>query len=547
MTVVLTRLLDDYVRDELRADPIRATALGVHDFDDTLGDVSPDAIAESRARHKRFLAELEKVDAASLDATERLDWRTGIIEARTAVQRDEHVRVWARAPYWYAESLGSALTTLISRDFAPIEQRAETLRQRLEQVAGYLSSARQNLAAAEVPPLWVETGITSADGLHALVSGGLLAFAEGLPAPLARDLQREIQTAAAAVAEFAHYLRDLGGRAGGNWACGPDYFDFLLSEYHLLDLDHQALDEFGSESVEADRRRLVEFAAQVDPGSSWQEQIARIKDDHPQPDAFIETYELELHRARDHTERARLATLPDGEVCRMGWVPEFLRASLPIAVMSTTAPFEAGLDSEWLITPSDPRAPERARLEQMRDNCYVFAESIAGHEIYPGHHLQKVHHKLGTRDATIRRYFSSPQFVEGWGLYVEDLFQETGFFDNSAVTLFKLRNALWRSVRVVVDVGLHTAGLSFEEAVALLREDASLDTHMAEGEVRRYTRHDNPTYPSSYLLGCTAIHQLRSKWQAHRGQEFSYLEFHDTLMSYGSLPVKLIADQMLPD
>ena len=51
-------------------------------------------------------------------------------------------------------------------------------------------------------------------------------------------------------------------------------------------------------------------------------------------------------------------------------------------------------------------ATSAQRLEQMWDNCYVFAESIAGHEIYPGHHLQKVHHKIGTKDSPIRRYFS---------------------------------------------------------------------------------------------------------------------------------------------
>jgi uncharacterized protein (DUF885 family) len=144
----------------------------------------------------------------------------------------------------------------------------------------------------------------------------------------------------------------------------------------------------------------------------------------------------------------------------------------------------------------------------------------------------------------IRRYFSSPQFMEGWGLYVEDLFEETGFFNNSAVLLFKLRNAVWRSLRVIIDVGLHTKSMSFDEAVALLREGACLDTHMAEGEVRRYTRHDNPTYPSSYLLGCLAIHDLQEKWKAQR-DTFTYLEFHDKLLSYGTLPLKLVADQML--
>jgi uncharacterized protein (DUF885 family) len=239
--------------------------------------------------------------------------------------------------------------------------------------------------------------------------------------------------------------------------------------------------------------------------------------------------------------------LPPGEECRMAWVPEFLRSSLPIAVMHTTPPFEEGLVSEWWITPSDPTAPADRRLQQQRDNCYVFAESIAGHEIYPGHHLQKVHHKLATADSRIRRYFSSPLFVEGWGLYVEDLFEETGFFDNPDVLLFKHRNSTWRSVRVVIDVGLHTGTMSFDEAVDLLSVEAGMDRHMAEGEINRYCRHDNATYQSSYLLGKRAIQSLRDELRRREGSSFQLGDFHDRLMSFGSVPVSLIAERLLDD
>jgi uncharacterized protein (DUF885 family) len=123
--------------------------------------------------------------------------------------------------------------------------------------------------------------------------------------------------------------------------------------------------------------------------------------------------------------------------------------------------------------------------------------------------------------------------------------EETGFMDDPAVKLFKLRNALWRSARVVVDSGLHTRNMSFANAVDLLHREVMLDPHMAEGEVRRYTTHNNPTYPSAYLLGKTAIHDLRTRWQAQQGDAFSLQRFHDTLLSYGSPPVKLVAERMM--
>jgi uncharacterized protein (DUF885 family) len=145
----------------------------------------------------------------------------------------------------------------------------------------------------------------------------------------------------------------------------------------------------------------------------------------------------------------------------------------------------------------------------------------------------------------MRRYFDSPVLVEGWGLYTEDLMEETGFMTEPGVRLFKLRNALWRSARVVVDSGLHTRSMRFEEAVDLMVAQVHLDRRMAEGEVRRYTTHDNPTYPSAYLLGKSAIHDLRRRWQAQQGSAYSLKRFHDTLLSFGSPPIKLIAARML--
>lgn len=198
-------------------------------------------------------------------------------------------------------------------------------------------------------------------------------------------------------------------------------------------------------------------------------------------------------------------------LARLVETPAYLRAGAPLGLMHTTPPFGPGLESQLLLTPLDEDAPVEQQRQHMRDNCYAFARSITFHEIYPGHHTQKVHHKLATANSPMGRIFSSPLFVEGWGLYTEDLMWETGFMQDPNVQIFKLRNALWRSARVVVDTGLHTRNMAFEEAVDLLCDEVKLDRRMAAGEVRRYTTFNNPTYPSAYLLGKEAILDLRKK------------------------------------
>ena len=554
----LATLIDEYLQLVFSADPIQATELGIQDYDSTLGDYSADAYAAEIAQRKHFLSRFQAIHPAYLDADARMEREVALIDVQTSLRRLEDRAIWTCAPYWYVEQLGTAFSTLMRPDLmrtdlmsadtptatASPTAQAERLWARLRLAPRYLATIQAQLTP-DTAPLHVEMGLTAIKGLRQFLTTAIPGFSHQLENTLQDDLARATAAVQRGLDDFEQFLRGFHAKATGSFACGPDHFDFLLKNFHLFDLDHRQLYEFGLEQLAADKAALEAYARQLNPSQSWDEQIERVKDDHAQGEDFLKTYHAEMVRARAHCVATDLITLPEGEHAEVQWLPEYLRAGAPLGLMFTTPPYAAGLNSELVITPLDKDAPPERQLQHMRDNCYLFARSITLHEIYPGHHIQKVHHKLATANAPMRRYFSSPVLVEGWGLYTEDLMEETGFMTEPGVQLFKLRNALWRSARVVVDCGLHTRGMSFEEAVDLMVNEVHLDRRMAEGEVRRYTTHDNPTYPSAYLLGKTAIKGLRSHWQAQEGDTYSLKRFHDTLLSYGSPPVKLIADRML--
>ena len=543
----LAALIDSYLQFVFRCDPIEATQLGVHDHDATLGDSSADAYADEVAQRQVYLAQFQAIDSAMLDADARMDWQVARIDVTASLRRLQEHPMWQSAPYWYVEQLGTAFSALMRGDEQTPAAQGEQLWARLRLTPSYLATAQANLtsySARATAPLHVEMGLTAIKGLRQFLAMAIPGFARQLDGTLQNDLARATAAAQSGLDEFASYLHQFEDQATGSFACGAEHFDFLLQQFHLLDLDHRQLHEFGVAQMAQDKAALEAYARKLDPTRSWVEQIEAVKDDHPQGNAFLATYHAEMVRAREHCVRYELVTLPTGEVASVKWLPEYLRAGAPLGLMFTTPPFAPGLSSDLVITSLDPEADEARQRQHMRDNCYAFARSITLHEIYPGHHTQKVHHKQATGQFPMRRYFSSPVFVEGWGLYTEDLMEEAGFMTEPAVRLFKLRNALWRSARVVVDSGLHTRGMSFADAVQLMCDEVHLDRRMAEGEVRRYTTHDNPTYPSAYLLGKTAIHDLRRRWQAQQGDDYSLKSFHDKLLSYGSPPVKLIAERM---
>jgi uncharacterized protein (DUF885 family) len=541
----LATLIDEYLRFVWSRDPIEATQTGVHDYDTILTDLSRDGYAAELRDRAHYLARFEAIDRGRLDADAAMDLDAALIDVRTGLRRLEERPVWNSAPYWIAEQLGTAFSALMRGDNGDATGQGEALLARLRQAPGYLATARANLDAAATAALHVGMGRTAVTGLQRFLADSLPGYAATLPAALAREIVQVAAATQSALADFAAFLAELEPAATGSFACGAEYFDFLLREYHLLDIDHRQLVEFGRTEMAQDKANLEAFAMQLDPDTPWPAQIELIKDHHPQGNEFLAAYRDAMVAARRHCVDQDLITLPPGEVAIVEWLPEYMRAGAPLGLMFTTPHFAPGLASSLVITPLDPDAPLEQQVQHMRDNCYAFARSITLHEIYPGHHTQKVHHKLATAHSPMRRHFSSPLLVEGWGLYTEDLMEETGFMVDPAVRLFKLRNALWRSARVVVDSGLHTRGMRYDEAVQLMVDEVQLDRRMAEGEVRRYTTHDNPTYPSAYLLGKVAIHALRRQWWAQQDLDYSLKRFHDTLLSYGSPPVKLIAGRML--
>ncbi len=99
----------------------------------------------------------------------------------------------------------------------------------------------------------------------------------------------------------------------------------------------------------------------------------------------------------------------------------------------------------------------------LRDHCRHEIAATALHEGYPGHHLQFL--SAQGHDRLVRRLVSTPVTVEGWALYCEDMMGEEGFYRSPEEHFFQQVALLWRALRVVLDVGLHTQAVSFPQAV----------------------------------------------------------------------------------
>ena len=526
-----------------RHSPVNASFLGIHDYDHRLASYDPAALAERQSDFRRHLRELEALrdSGGNLTGDESLDLAVLEGELKTTLRTEEELRIPFRNPGAYLEDATYGVYLLMMREFAPAEERARSAVSRLEAVPRLLGEARRNLSDPEdVPPLWAEM---SAD-LTASASEffGEAVIWAGVRAPeLLSNFQRAAEGARRAVQEYERFLAEkVRPRARGNYAVGREMFDFLLRESHGLSCSAADLEEFGREEIEKTLDQLRAFAAGT--GEAWEDLVEACKKEVPEPDRLLALYRDEITRARRFLQDRGLFTFPPGEVLHVVETPVFERKTTPFAAYVPPAPFEGKQEGYLWVTPADPALAPAERARRMEGHILPGIPITTVHEGYPGHHLQI---SLANRAPTkVRRQIWTPVMVEGWALYCEEMMGEEGFYTDPRTRLLQLKDYLWRSCRVVIDVGLHTGTLLPEEAVRMLVEVPKLDPDGAAGEVRRYSK--TPTQPLSYAVGKREILRLRDDLRKAQGPAFSSRRFHDCLLQFGSIPVSLIRKRILP-
>jgi uncharacterized protein (DUF885 family) len=194
-------------------------------------------------------------------------------------------------------------------------------------------------------------------------------------------------------------------------------------------------------------------------------------------------------------------------------------------------------------------SPDGKRPGKVRVNTYDFAdrslaqvEAIAYHEGVPGHHLQISLAQEMSGVPEFRKYAGYTAFVEGWALYSERLGKEIGFYQDPYSDYGRIDNDMWRSVRLVVDTGVHSQHWSRAQMVQYFHDHTAMDDTNINAEVDRYIA--MPAQALAYKSGQLKILELRDYAKLKLGAKFSLKAFHDELLSAGALPLDVLDARM---
>jgi uncharacterized protein (DUF885 family) len=537
----LPHFVDEYLAYLHELHPTMATFDGVHAHDDLLEDFGRQAIDAQVRELGGFARRLASVDPQRLTEVERLERPALEASIRARLFELESVRSWERSLQSYSEVLATSLAGQVLFEYSPLAERARRVLSKLRQAPRLMQSARDNIK--DPPGIFVKLGLESLRGTLRFINDDLpRAFADVDDLHLLGELADAATEASTAVSSCIEYFeRDVAPRARGSFRLGRDKFTqkfeleegFTTSADRLLDIAMRELT-----ATQEEFRRAASRLNGGDPLGAWR----TTKAEHPPAGKLVSVAREQIVELEAFLTRHGLITIPEGAPVAVAPTPRFYRWTS--ASMWTPGPFEARpLRAFYYITDVDPSWSADRQDEHLRDFNYGALWAISIHEVFPGHFLHYQH--LRHLDSKLRKsiLFSSSAFVEGWAHYCEQMMVEEGFRRaDETIRLGQLAEALIRLCRTVVGIRLHCEDLSVEQAVRFFRDEAFLEEASARREAER------GTFDPSYILysaGKLMVLKLRADYKAKLGTKYSLRNFHDTLLSNGSVPLWLHRALML--
>ncbi len=532
-------LADRFHQRWLEENPFSATMYGIPGYDDLVPDESEQGGHAWGTEVEQFLGEADAIarepltaaDAVTLDCTRE-----------AAVQELELLQL-ARAEYTVTAMQYSGPATLMAlaaRTVLVDATAAEAYLTRLRRSGEWLDQIGERLRAGAargrlpVAPL-VEQAITWAEEvLAAPVPAPVLAPVPPQGWDRTADWEAERRAAAAevvkpALARWVGTVRDLLPRARPSDRAGLVYLpggaeDYARSVriYTTLPLQPEELHQTGLDHIAALEARAVELGAGL--GLSGLDAVLDALRDSAgklPPEESIREAAVAVKRAEARAGEVFPQPLPPP--CNVTPMPEVVAIS-GAAPHYTPPRLDGGRPGTFWFNTERPTAGTGWDIEV-----------VAFHEAVPGHHLQLSRLQLLTELPALQRQRSLPVFSEGWGLYAEQLAEETGLYADDRGLLGSISTSLMRAARLVVDTGIHHLGWSREQALEFIVAHVPMPREFLANEIDRYIV--MPGQALAYLTGKLEILRLREAARDRLGPAFSLPEFHAAVLDHGSLPM----------
>jgi uncharacterized protein (DUF885 family) len=551
-SAALRALFSEAWEEQLREDPLLATSVGDHRYDDRLPSMTREALERRATAARERLRRLAAIERGGLSSGERASHEMFRRELELEVAAFDH-GAW-RVPINADSGFHTGFAQLPRETPFATPRDYESYIARLcafpLYVRQHVALMREGLRTGVTLPRVVLEGYDVTMRTHVVEDpeasvfwAPFRAFPAGVPEGDRERLRaagREavLQGAVAGYRELLDFmLKEYvpGARAttaAADMPGGRDYYAHLVRRFTTLPLTPEQVHQTGLSEVARIRAEMVQALKRTGFGGELPAFLEMLRSD---PRFYATTPEQLLKEASFIAKRmdgalprlfGRLPRLPYGVEAVPGHIaPKYTGGRyVPAPVGGTRA------GTYWVNTYALASRP-----------LYTLP-ALTLHEAVPGHHLQIALQQELSGLPEFRKQASVDAFVEGWALYAERLGLESGIYDDPYADFGRLTYEMWRACRLVVDTGLHAQGWTRQQALDYMAAHTALSLHEIRTEVDRYISW--PGQALAYKTGELKIRELRARAERELGPRFDLRAFHDAVLESGAVPLTVLEEQI---
>ncbi|TVS16490.1 MAG: DUF885 domain-containing protein [Gammaproteobacteria bacterium] len=549
--IELHDILEAYFDLQIERNPLRATFIGDHRFNDRLAiTIAPDYLAESLAIEQDFLEKVAAIDATALHPDDRLSREIFLRERRHTIEGfdfPEHLM-----PVNQFRNMGNTMAQLGSGQGAqPFETESDydDFIGRMSDFSRWVEQAIRNMRSGiendiAQPAILMER-VTDQLAAHivpvedSLFVRPLDSLPEDLDQEAANALRERYQTAIADVLLPAYerlhdFIADeyiTAARSTHGMHALPDgdaWYAWLVRGTTTTDLSPAEIHDIGLAEVERIHDAIrgvmheVEFEGDLNDFFEFTATDPRFYVDDPEE--LLAAYEALRERVEDGLD-ALFDLTPIARYEIRPVEPYRERSAAGASYMRPAA--DGSRPGIFFVNTYDLSARPLWAVE-----------SLFLHEAVPGHHYQIALQQEQPELPRFRRFGGNTAFIEGWALYAESLGRELGLYQDPYQYFGMLNAELWRAIRLVVDTGLHLHGWSRDDVLEYMFDNSSVGRARAVSEAERYMA--IPRQALAYKVGQLRFEALRREADKRLGEDFDIRAYHNLILRNGPLPLDLL-------
>ncbi len=526
-----------------------ASSVGYHKYDSVL-------VVPTEAQRNKELAfaasnldSLKNFNLDSLNDNNKTDYYLIENQLKATEWDIKSFKSFEWNPSNYNVSQGFA--EMINNNYDSLDNRLRNLYLKMASIPAYYEAAKANIKN----PTKEHTALAIDQNL-----GGASVFEVDLPAALKEsnlsdDKKSKITARAAeaitAIKSYADYLKNLKNESPRDFRIGKKLFEEkfnfdIQSSYtaegiyqkalsHKMDLHHKMLEltkqmwpkYFAGKEMPKDS--LIAIKQMID--------VLSVK--HVKPEEFQTAIEKQIPLLVNFIKEKDLIYIDPTKPLVVRKEPAYM-AGVAGASISSPGPYDKNGNTYYNVGSMSGWEKERSESYLREYNHYIL-QILNIHEAIPGHYTQLVYSNQSP--SIIKAILGNGAMIEGWAVYTERMMLENGYGNNEPeMWLMYYKWNLRSACNTILDYSLHVNNIAKEDAIKMLTNEAFQQQAEAEGKWKRATL--SQVQLCSYFTGYSEIYDLRENLKKKEGEQFNLKAFHEKFLSYGSAPVKYIAELM---